>query len=821
MKSFISAWADFVVEKRWLIIAMSFVGFAISVYPIFKSVEYYGQLAEQQAQASEEDEFEGGGEINEDFSGRWLYFDNSNEMWFLPGDPALVQFDLLKERFGDNEYVLIGLTARDQDENLLNQETLEVINKITQYLEDHKYVTKVASLSKYQYMHSVDDVLNTDDLVEDFEEMPEEPAAYQEMSKIMSGEQLAHGFLITEDLKHTLISARALKIKGSSDHLVELVSETKQFLADSGFEEQGFSFRLMGNPVITERFIFFSQTDMGLMFPGMLALVFIFLAVSFRTVTGTLIPFVVIIGSVLTVIGAMGYLGFAFNILNINIITILMAVGVGDSVHIIMDYYLYRAEGKSPKDAAKASIEVLWMPCFNTSLTTGIGFIALSVSDLNPMREYGYIAAIGVFVAFFISVTTVPAILSFVTGSSKAPQRLAQSGIVARLTAQLTPFTYNNRKPIAILGFILIIGGFSVASQLEVDSNFVNYFKEDAKIRHDIVYFDEQYEGGMNLELMVDSGKADGVKELKFLNRVWEFQKYLESLDEAGQANSLVNYIRKMNQSMNNDDPGAYVIPEDQGQLTMGLVAQYLLLYENTGPEEDLSDLKTSDYQHMRISLRVQNMSTAKLKVFFSEIMDYQKKNFPDLKVAATGNLVLFNNMDTYIQQGLVNSFSLAIGLIVICFFLLFRSIKYGLLSLIPSIFPIVFAGGVMFLLGITLNFGTMIIAAVTFGIAVDDTIHMMNRYIQARRGGKSREESMEAALTETGRALVFTSMIIFCGFMVLLGSSLIPNIYFGLFGGIIILVALFASLVLLPAIIFFLGDFKPDPKRMGATVRG
>ncbi len=806
MKAFIAAWSEFVIEKRTLVLMLSLVGLLIAVFPIYKTLEYQGIKAEREANKTD-DPFEASNNTEENFEDRWLYFDNSNEMWFLPKDPALVRFDLLKERFGDNEYLLVGLEAREQDQDLFNKETLEMIHKITEFMEDHEFVTKASSLSKYQYIHSADDTLATDDLIEDIEALDDNPETYRTMAKIMAGEDLVHGFLITKDLRHTLISARILHIKNSSDHLVKVVQETRNFIKDSGFEQQGFKFRLMGNPLITEQFLSYTEKDNSTTLPLMLVLILVFMLISFRTIAGALLPFVVILGSILSVVGALGYLGFAFNVLNIGIITLLVAVGVGDAVHIITDFYQMRAKGDSPKEAAKAVIQILWIPCFNTTFTTSVGFMAISISNLRPLQEYGYLATIGVFMAFLISVTTLPALLSCVKGGNKTPKRLSESGYVAKLTAGLTPFNYKYRKPITIFSFILMGASLLVAAQLKVDANFVNYFKEDSPIRTDIVYFDKQYGGGISLELMLDSGREDGVKDLAFLKEALAFQDYLENLEAMGKANSILNYIRKMNQSLHNDDPAEYRIPEDKGEETAGLVAQYLLLYENGSPEEDLTDLKTGDYRYMRLSIRVHNMSTAKLKVLIEKVMDHQRKNFPHLKVEETGNMILFNNMDTYIEQGLVRSFSLAIGIIILCFFVLMRSVKYGFLAMIPSVFPILFAGGVMHLMGITLDFGTMMIAAITFGIAVDDTIHMMSRYVKNRRAGHERKDAMHRALIESGRAIVFTSIILYCGFTVSILSSFVPNIYFGFFGGIIILVALLADLFILPAVIFFFGD--------------
>ncbi len=177
------------------------------------------------------------------------------------------------------------------------------------------------------------------------------------------------------------------------------------------------------------------------------------------------------------------------------------------------------------------------------------------------------------------------------------------------------------------------------------------------------------------------------------------------------------------------------------------------------------------------------------------------------------GNLhklgALLYNMYAYIQEGLVNSFSIAFITIIICFLILLKSLKFGLLAIIPSLMPIVIAGGIMGISGIYLDFATMMVAAITFGIAVDDTIHFMTKYLACRNAGDHPKQAIRTALTETGRALVYTSLILFCGFSILLFSSFMPNVHFGIFVSVIIIIALIADLVLLPAVMLIVD--KPN----------
>ncbi len=764
---FIAGWSDFVVERRWLVILLTITLLVGLMIPM-----------------------------------KDLYFDNSNEMWFIPGDPALANYEKLREKFGSSQYFVVGLEAREGEKTVITRENLQIIARITEFLEDHEFVTKVSSLSKYQYINAEDDVLNTYDLIEDIETLSDTPEEMERIRNIMAGETLAHDFLITQDLRHTIIMARTLYKKGEIDHQVQLVRDFDGFLLEQKIAEKGYRIRIAGSPVIAENFLTASMKDSATTMPIMFLLIVVFLWFAFRRISGVLMPLVVILGSVFAVVGVIGMFGWALNSVNVTLPVLLMTIGIGDSVHIIVEFYHF-IDAKKPSDtAAKETVKALFIPCFNTSVTTMLGFLAVATTHLRPIREYGIAAAIGVLIAFVISVTTLPALLSFLNPKPGAKRKKIQEGAIARLTNSLTPFAYKHSKTIVLV--TLLIVGVSVwfASQIRVDSNFINSFKEDAKIRKDMLYFDAIYNGGYNLEFIVDSGKQGGVKDPAFLRRALALQNYLETLEKTGKANSMINYLRKMNQTMNGDDPDAHRIPD-----TRELVAQLLFLYSNSSPEEDLTDLMSFDERYLRLSVSVRNIRTSKMQALVDTIEEEIKTNFPDLKADIAGDTILWNNMSVYIQHGIVSSFSLALITIVICFFILLRSFKYGLFSVIPSLTPIMVAGGVMGILGIDLDMATVMVGAVSFGIAVDDTIHMMNRYVSTRKKGRTRKESVNAALTESGRALIFTSLILYFGFSILMLSSFVPNIYFGFFTGIILISALIAVLILLPAVMFLTGD--------------
>lgn len=246
----------------------------------------------------------------------------------------------------------------------------------------------------------------------------------------------------------------------------------------------------------------------------------------------------------------------------------------------------------------------------------------------------------------------------------------------------MAPFSYKHRKTIVGMSAAVVLASLILSSQIKVDSDVMGYFKKSSEVRQDAEYFNDTYNGFSTLEIVLNSGKEGGIKEPEFLSQALNFQNYLEELTDTGKAYSVINFLRQINKVLHNGDPSSYVIPDSRE-----LTAQFLLLYESSSPEEDLTDLKTFDEQYLRISVKLKNMPTSQAKQLIASIQKKMDADFHELRGVITGDTVLYVQMDSYILEGLAKSLLLAVGIIVICFFLLLRSIKYGLLSLIPSMF--------------------------------------------------------------------------------------------------------------------------------------
>ena len=777
MNRFKLAWANFVLRRRWPIFGLSGILMLLAVFTIVSKP---------------------------------IPYDNSNEMYFLPNDPSLLAFNRLTERFGDSEYLSIGLQAREQDQDVFSAETIHLIDALTQMLEEHEVVTQVRSLSKYQYTHNDGGMLATDNVFEEPDAVTKEDLRQARL--IMADETLALNTLISGDFQQTRVLARTEYRAGDNTHKVQIVTDLLNFIEAQGVAEKGYQLHLAGVPVIGERFETLTKEDMAWINPTMALVMLVILFITFRSITGTLIPWVVIGFSIVSISGLQAYLGWPFTAVNSALVPTLMIIGMGVSVHVLVEFYHFRGEGLAPKDAAYETMLHLFQPVLFTALTTSIGFLALAITELLPVKQYAYLAAMGPLIIFLVAMTSLPALLSFIPWLPKRTKSAFKQDLVSRLTQAIPAFTYQYRLPIVLVGGVTLLFSLFFVSQIKVDSNFITYFKKDSWITQDMHYFDEHFKGISNLEVIVDSGREEGVKEPAYLRRVESLQDYLESLPVAGDTNSLLDFLKQIRQAVSDDNPDFFILP-DSAQMT----AQLLLLYENSGPDEDLSDLKDFDQRYLRLTVPVINMPASEMTALLQQIELELQQSFSDLKVEITGPMVMYNVQNRYINEGMFNSFSIALLLIGLSFFALFRSLKYGLIALVPSVVPILMAGGVVTLMGISLDLGTMIVGAMTMGIAVDDAIHVVSRYLLARSQGSDVKHAIARAMNESGRAVVFTSVILVVGFSVMLLGSFIPYINTGLFSAIIMGLALVGDLIVLPALLYMI-DGKKEEQAMALT---
>ena len=687
------------------------------------------------------------------------------------------------------------------------------IDALTEFLEFHPYVTQVRSLTNYQYIHADGDTLSTDYLIEDATALANDADAVARTKAILGEENLAMGVLVTDDFRNTRLVARVEYRDTSSAHKVELVQDLFRFVAETPIASDDYILHMSGYPLVNERFETVSAEDLNILVPIMVLLMVVMLYISFRSFVGTVFPWVVIASGVLLVQEIQSYLQLPHSTVDSALLPTLIIIGIGSTVHVLVEFLHHRHLGLTGEEAAHAAIIHIWRPALFTAATTSAGFYALSVTKILPVRDFALLGAIGPLALFLFALTVLPAMLSYVNKLPASTHDILDEGLISRIIQRVPGYTQKHRNVILIAGSLLLLFSIVYIPNIKIDTNYVTLFKESSPTRQDIHYFDDVFKGTMTLDIILDSGAVDGVKDPDFLAKLEAIELWLEQRELLGPINSLADYLKEISRALHGDDPAYYRPPESSD-----MSAQFLLLYDSAGPNEDLSDIKDFDDRYARLNIPLANRIASETKTELDAITGFMNENFSELNPLLTGTMVLFTVQDIYTSAGMFQSFTIAMLVICTFFIVLFRSIKYGILCMIPSVLPIILTGSIASMLGIYLDLSILIVGAMTMGIAVDDSIHVMSRYLMHKESGANTRVAIERAMHESGRAVMFSSLVLVLGFSVLCFASFTTVIYVGLFGSIIMSLALLGDLLFLPALLYLVDgiDAKIDRVQPG-----
>jgi len=772
LNSLIRAWADVVVDLRFPVIILSTV-----LIPLLLAT---------------------GGEIP---------FDNSTVRYFVSDDPALEDYNQLLELFGDNEYLVVGIEASSHAPDAFTPAALDAMWRLSEFLEFHPYVSQLRSLSNYHYLRAEGDSLSVNPLIDSPELLARDSQARESIATVLAQEQLALNNLVSPDYRHLRILARVEYREDTSAHKVALVQDLYRFIEEEGLEADGYQLHLSGYPLVNERFETVSAQDIALLIPIMIAIMIVILYFCFRSIAAVILPWLVIACGLLSVLEIQYYIGIPHSTIDSSaLVPTLIIIGIGITLHMLVEFFHFVDSERCGRNAAKRAVGQIWLPAFFTALTTSAGFLALSVTRIQPIREFALLGAMGPLLLFLFSLSTLPALLSFIDRPPRGTRKTLDRGWVSRFTRAIQVFTFEHKKPVLLTGTAIILFSVWNLPNVEIDNNYVTLFKQNSQTRQDIEYFDREFSGMMTLDVILDSGSAEGIKNPAFLADMEAVQSWLTQREKLGKITSLLDYLKEINRSMHGDDPEYYRLPD-----SAGMTAQYLLLYASAGSNEDFSDLRDFDNRYTRLIVPVVNMPASRLQEELNAIEAYLEREFNHLAPVVTGTMALYTVQDMYTATGMLQSFLTALAVISLFLLILFRSLRYGLLSLIPSVMPIVLAASMAGFLGIYLDQSAVIVFAMTMGIAVDDAIHVMSRYLALKKAGYSTQISVAEAMNQSGRAVIFSSIVLVCGFSVLCFGSFTTVIYVGLFGSVIMILALLGDLVFLPAMLYWLDDKRSN----------
>lgn len=722
-------------------------------------------------------------------------FDNAVEVWFVDDDPALLAHRRLLTTFGSDELVVAGIEADD----VFAPELLAKIDRVTRAVEQAPHVEKVFSLTNIESITGANDMLEVGELIE----QPIDPEALPATRRRALANELYVGNVVSADGRFTVVIARLPHYDDQFDYKVEAVTAIREILD----RELGDAYYLSGGPALDEQFYLSSEQDTVRSLTLMMALMIVVLWLLLHSVAGVLVTLATVLGATAWTIGLMILLDVRVNVVTTMLPPLLVAVGVANTMHVLVEYQSYARRSDDRLAAMGSALRDLLEPLFLTTLTTAIGMLSLVLSRVAAIREFGWFAAFGVVAAFVLTVTFVPITMSYLPLPPER-RRTRKNLLSERFLDRLHHFTMKHSRPILVTAAFLIVGAVAAATQVRAESSFLAIFKPTAKVRIDTEKIQDELGGTVTLEVMVDTGREGGVKDPEVLRKLAELEAFLESQPTVSSAQSIAGYFKDLRRAFFDNDQREYRLPETREE-----AAQYLLLYEMDAPDGDIREYVTFDYRETRVTARVALASSNASVEVVQKTEEYLADAFPQgMTGTIAGISQLYANMEEYIRESLLQGFGSAFIGIFIVFCLQLRSVLLGTIVMIPHLMPIVITLGIMGLTGIRLDSTTAMVASVAIGLADDDSIHYVSRVGQKLKAGADMVTALREALVEVGRALFYTSIALCAGFGVMLTSSFTGAAYFGMLVMITMILALVADLLVLPVMLRWY-DPKPNSR--------
>lgn len=725
-----------------------------------------------------------------------LSMSNDYRMFFGEDNPQLLEFERMQDTFNKNDNIMFVVTPKSG--KVFTIETLRAVQTITEASWQIPYSTRVDSITNYQHTVAEEDDLLVDDLVPDPEVLTQEDL--DRIQFVAINEPMLIHRLISPDSKFTGINVN-IQLPGISlGEVPEAVQYARKIKASMLEQFPEIEIRLVGLAVMNNAFPEASQQDVQTLYPLALAFIIITLFLLLRGYSGTLICFIMIIMSIMSAMGISGWLGTLLSppVLSAPIMILTMAIANG--VHMLVTMKHEMAIGLDKASAMVESMRINFQPVFVTSITTILGFLSLNFSDAPPFHDLGNIAGLGVATAFVLSVTFLPAMVAILPSHSSKEVR----GKIA--LGHFGDFVIKHNSKLLILTAIAGIILVAMVPKNELNDVFVEYFDQEVEFRRDSDYAAKNLTGVYYIDFALRSSNTGGVSDPDFLKQTEKFSQYLRSLPEVIHVLTITDTFKRLNKNMHGDDPAWYKLPDQRD-----LAAQYLLLYEMSLPYGlDLNNQIDVSKSATKLAVTLNSISSNEILALEENARIWMAENLPGIEHAASGPTVMFAHIGKRNIYSMLTGTTVALFLISLVLIVFFKSLKYGLLSLIPNMLPAAAAFGIWGIFVGQVGIALSVVTGMTLGIVVDDTVHFLSKYIRARREkNMSAEEAVRYAFNNVGIALLVTSIVLIAGFLILAQSHFELNSGMGLLTSVVIALALILDFMLLPPLLLKLDRDK------------
>ncbi|RTZ97048.1 MAG: Fis family transcriptional regulator [Deltaproteobacteria bacterium] len=766
------------------------------------------------------------------YQARNITVDTATESMLRDDDPSLIEYNQFRDQFGRSEIVVLLVETPD----LFNRDFLEKLAAFQKALESRvPYLEKITDLINIRHTWGENDTLYVDELIGD--PPPEDLAA---IKKRALENPLYPNYVLSGDKKSTVLIIETVArvanekttegdaapdLEGFEDEITtKNTGSTHYITADEkaevnkavvavmkAFQSDDFRVTFSGGSVVVDVFNKATGTDTVRLVKIMMLVIVGFLFLLFRRISGVIIPIIIVNAAMASTLGLMALTGTPLSIMTNILPAFLVSVGIADAVHLLAIFYRNYQKTADKESAICDAMGHSGLAIFMTSATTAAGLLSFTIAEIATIADLGYFAAAGVTLAFIYTIILLPALISLIPIQIKPHKTAAaRSG---RMDHFLLFFSrVSTGHPRKIIGICLVFFALSVyyIFQLHFSSFILTYFPKDHPVKIDLEQIEEETGGAVTFEIVVDTHKENGIVDPRILKSIVRLTPEIESIKmdgiHVGKVISLADIVKETHRALHQNDPAFYSIPDDKAT-----IAQELLLFENSKPD-DIEKVVDSQFSKTRITVKTRWSDSVIYEQFVRQLKKMFETEFDgQATITVTGLAALMGRTIPAALHSMARSYIVALVIITILMLLLIGDLKLGLLSMCPNLLPIFMVMGLISLCGISLDINTLFIGSIAIGLVVDDTIHFMHNFRKYLEKTGNPQKAIEATFLGTGRALLITSIVLSMNFFVLLTATLNHSVKFGLFTGIVIILALLSDFFLSPALLI-LATTSKDP---------
>jgi len=738
------------------------------------------------------------------YGGSNLYFRGDYKVFFEKEFPQLVAFEEMQRLFNKNDNVSIIVVPKEG--TVFENDMMAQIKELTDEAWQTPFSSRVDSITNYQHTWAEEDDLIVEDLILELDMIDAETV--QRAQAVSTTEPNLVNRLVSPDGKVAVvnITVQLPDKENNTLEVIEITEYAKQLSQSFADKYQSADFYHTGVILMNYSFATEGQKDMAMLIPLMFLAIIVMLALLLRSVIGMLATLFVIILTIASTMGLGGWLGYFLSTGTINVPIVVMTLAVADCVHLVASMQFAMRQGKSREEAVEFAMDLNLMPIFITSATTAIGFLTLMFSESPVLADFGEMSAMGVMIAFVLSVTILPALLRVMPMKVKvAPEH---HGGMEKLGNWVVE---KHKILLPVTGAVML--AFSALVPLnEINDEATKYFDTSTSFRQSVDKQEELISGMSSINWALYSGEAQGINNPEFVKIIEGFSNWLREQPETDHVATISDTIKRLNKSMNGDDESFYRLPEDRE-----LNAQYLLMYEMSLPYGlDLNNQLNIDKSSTQIVSTLKNLGSKEYVALEKRAIEWMQTNAPDIRMTASSPTLMFSHIGETNMDSMIISMIAAMFLISGILVFALRSLRLGVISLIPNIMPAAVGFGIWALISGEINLGLSIVVSMTLGIIVDDTVHFLSKYQRARNEGRDAEAAVRYAFSSVGRALVITTLVLCVGFSLLALSAFRMNADMGTATALIIFIALVVDFLFLPA--FLLVADKRDTSHLAPS---